>query len=158
MPVRLLIIALTAGLLSTAAGSATAEELAAVWVPESGAQAVFAAQHPGALLCDEKQRFCRNFYDFCSRWIGNKNSYALKNIRFTSADNSREYSQCADAHEIRVTKAKDSPIYVGTLKYVEKIYRSSGNAPVPGGPETYVVATEVPVTEFFMFIDGQWRY
>ncbi|MBM4309925.1 MAG: hypothetical protein FJ119_03115 [Deltaproteobacteria bacterium] len=142
------------------AGRAVAADTTAVWMPESGAQAVFTAPDTGGAPCAETQRVGRSFYDFCSRWIGSKNGYSLKNIRIQTMDACRvkEYSQCADAYEIRITKAPGSSVYVGTLKYIEKVYRTPAGPTAPGTPESFQVAMEVPVTEFFMFIDGQWRY
>jgi hypothetical protein len=143
-----------------AAGSDAADDAAAVWVPESGTQAVFTTPDSGAAPCAEAQRVGRSFYDFCSRWIGNKNGYSIQNVRIQTTDACRfkEYSQCADPHEIRITKAPGSPVYVGTLKYIEKVYRTPAEPSAPGTPESFQVAMEMPVTEFFMYIDGQWRY
>jgi hypothetical protein len=49
-------------------------------------------------------------------------------------------------------------VYVGTLKYIEKVYRTPAEPSAQAAPESFQVAMEVPVTEFFMYIDGQWRY
>lgn len=140
---------------------AAASDLVAVWVPESGDRAVFAAPdascaEPGA----EAQRVGRNFYDFCSRWIGSKNGYSLQNIRTLKTGDCclKEYSQCTDTQEMRITKAPGSPVYVGMLKYVEKVYRTPAEASPQGREQSFMVAEERPVTEFFMYIDGQWRY
>jgi hypothetical protein len=144
-----------------AAGSAAADDTSAVWVPESGSQAVFCSpESGGAPPCAEAQRVGRSFYDFCNRWIGSKNGYSLQNIRIQTTDTCRvkEYSQCADTQEIRITKAPGSSVYVGTLKYIEKVYRTPADPSAQGAPEAFKVAMEMPVTEFFMYIDGQWRY
>jgi len=147
-------------LLCTAAVSDAADDTSAVWVPQSGAQAVFCSPEAGgAPPCAEAQKVGRSFYDFCSRWIGSKNGYSMQNMRVvtTEACPVKEYSQCADAHEIRICKAPGSSVYVGTLKYIEKVYRTPGPV-APGTPESFQVAMEMPVTEFFMYVDGQWRY
>ncbi len=143
-----------------AAGSEAAGDTTAVWVPASGAQAVFTTPDSGAAPCAEAQRVGRSFYDFCNRWIGSKNGYSLQNVRIltTEACRMKEYSQCEDTQEIRVSKAPGSPVYVGTLKYIEKVYRTPADPAAQGTPESFQVAMEVPVTEFFMYIDGQWRY
>lgn len=142
------------------AGSAAAADTTAVWMRESGSQAVFTSPDSGVAPCAETQRVGRSFYDFCSRWIGSKNGYSMKNMRIQTLDAClvKEYSQCADAHEIRISKAPGSSVYVGTLKYIEKVYRTPAEPSALGAPETFAVAMEVPVTEFFMYIDGQWRY
>jgi len=155
------VLLMSAFLLFTVPAVAAAEDLVAVWVPESGDRAVFAAPDPSfAEPGAEAQRIGRDFYDFCSRWIGNKNGYSLQHMRSQTIDACRfkEYSQCMDTQEIRITKTPGSPVYVGTLKYIEKVFRAVEAPSAYGQEQSFVVAEERPVTEFFMYIDGQWCY
>ena len=140
--------------------SVTASDNTAVWVPGDSLQGFFSDPDSDAAPNKETLRVGSNFKDFCNSWIGNKNDYALKNVRIKKAGscNVKEYSQCSDAYELRVTKAENSHVYVGTLKYIEKVFRTDADTSGKGMPETFAVAQEVPVTEFFMYIDGKWRY
>jgi hypothetical protein len=140
--------------------SATASENAAVWVPGDSLQGFFSDPDSDAAPSKEALKVGRTFKDFCNRWIGNKNDYSIKNVRTKKAGsgNVKEYSQCGDAYELRVKKAENSHVYVGTLKYIEKVFRTDTGTSGKSKPEAFVVAQEVPVTEFFMYIDGKWRY
>ena len=138
--------------------SAAASDNCAVWVPGDSLQGFFSDPDSNKAPSKETLRVGRSFKDFCNRWIGNKNDYAVKNVRIKKSGscNVKEYSRCSDAYELKVTKAANSHVYVGTLKYIEKVFRT--NAAESGKLEAFAVAQEVPVTEFFMYIDGQWRY
>ena len=140
--------------------SAIARDNTAVWVPGNSLQGFFSDPDSDAAPSKETLRVGQNFKDFCNSWIGNKNSYSLKNVRVktTNSCNVKEYSQCSDAYELKVTKSENSHVYVGTLKYIEKVFRTDAGASGRGKPESFAVAQEVPVTEFFMYIDGKWRY
>jgi len=144
----------------SALSSAIASENAAVWVPGDNLQGFFSDPDSDAAPSKEALKVGRNFKDFCSRWIGNKNDYARKNKRTKKAGscNVKEYSQCSDAYELRVTKAENSHVYVGTLKYIEKVFRTEAETSGKSKPEAFALAAQVPVTEFFMYIDGKWRY
>ncbi len=140
--------------------AAAASDNTAVWVPGDSLQGFFSDPDSKAAPSKETLRVGRNFKDFCSRWIGNKNDYARKNMRTKKAGSSnvKEYSQCSDAYELRVTKAENSHVYVGTLKYIEKVFRTKPDTSGKRKPEAFALAEQVPVTEFFMYIDGKWRY
>jgi hypothetical protein len=146
--------------LAVSAISATADDGNAVWLPGDTFEALFKDPDTGMAPNDETLRVGRNFQDFCNRWIGDKNGYALKNIRIKTTESCsfKEYSQCGDAYELRISKAPGSKVYVGTLKYIEKIFRTSADTSGIRTPENFALAEELPVTEFFMFKDGQWRY
>lgn len=148
-------------LLAVSVISATAGDGNAVWLSGDSFEALFKDPDTGMAPNDETLRVGRNFQDFCNRWIGDKNGYALQNVRIntTGGCSVKEYSQCGNAYELRISKAPGSKVYVGTLKYIEKVFRTA--AADPSGirkPENFALAEEVPVTEFFMFRDGQWRY
>jgi hypothetical protein len=144
----------------SALSSATASENAAVWVPGDSLQGFFSDPDSDAAPSKEALKVGRTFKDFCNSWIGNKNDYSIKNVRTKKAGSSnfKEYSQCGDAYELRVTKAENSHVYVGTLKYIEKVFRTDTGASGKSKPSAFALAAQVPVTEFFMYIDGKWRY
>ena len=146
--------------LAVSAISATADDGNAVWLSGDSLEALFKDPDTGMAPNDETLRVGRNFQDFCNRWIGDKNGYALKNVRIKTTDSCsvKEYSQCGNAYELRITKAPGSKVYVGTLKYIEKVFRTAADTSGTRTPENFALAEEVPVTEFFMFRDGQWRY
>ena len=148
-------------LLAFSAISATADDGNAVWLSGDSFEALFKDPDTGMAPNDETLRVGRNFQDFCSRWIGDKNGYALQNVRMktTGGCSVKEYSQCGNAYELRISKEPGSKVYVGTLKYIEKVFRTAA-ADTSGirKPENFALAEEVPVTEFFMFRDGKWRY
>lgn len=156
----MMIVSAVALVFFSAAGAAVASEHSAVWLSGDKLQGFFADRDCNKAPSKEALSVGKNFKDFCSRWIGNKNDYARKNVRIKKSGgcNVKEYSRCSDAYELKVTKAENSHVYVGTLKYIEKIFRTDADTSGKGMPETFAVAQEVPVTEFFMFIDGQWRY
>jgi len=140
--------------------SATADDSTAVWLSGDSLQALFKDPDTGMAPNDETLSVGKNFQDFCNRWLGDKNGYALKNIRIKTIDSCsfKEYTQCGKAYELRVTKAPGSKVYVGTLKYIEKVFRSAADASGIRMPENFALADEVPVTEFFIFRDGKWCY
>jgi hypothetical protein len=147
-------------LLAVTAISATAGDGNAVWLAGDSLQALFKDPDTGMAPNAETLRVGQNFQDFCSRWIGDKNGYALQNVRIKTTDSCtvKEYSQCMDAYELRISKAPGSKVYVGTLKYIEKVFRTAADTSGIRKPENFALAEEVPVTEFFMFRDGKWRY
>lgn len=147
-------------LLAVSAISATADDCTAVWLPGDTFEALFKDPDTGQAPNDETLSVGRNFHAFCNRWIGDKNGYALKNVRIKTIGgcNVKEYSQCGNAYELHITKAPGSKVYVGTLKYIEKVFRTDADTSGIRTPENFALAEEVPVTEFFMFRDGQWRY
>ena len=139
---------------------AAASDQKAVWVSGDSLQGFFSGSDSKEAPSKEACQVRRTFYDFCSNWIGSKNNYSIKNVQIKTTGNScvKEYSQCGDAYELRITKAPGSSVYVGTLKYVEKIFQADANASGKDKPENFAVAREFPVTEFFMFKDGKWLY
>jgi hypothetical protein len=147
-------------LLAVSAISATADDCTAVWVPGDTFEALFKDPDTGQAPNDETLRVGKNFQDFCNRWIGDKNGYALKNvcIKTIGGCSVKEYSQCGNAYELHITKPPGSKVYVGTLKYIEKVFRTEADTSGIRKPENFALAEEVPVTEFFMFRDGKWRY
>jgi hypothetical protein len=147
-------------LLAFTAINAAAGDGNAVWLAGDSLQALFKDPDTGMAPSAETLRVGQNFHDFCSRWIGDKNGYALQNVRIKTTDSCsvKEYSQCGNAYELRISKAPGSKVYVGTLKYVEKVFRTPVDTSGIRKPENFALAEEVPVTEFFMFRDGKWRY
>lgn len=147
-------------LLAVSATSATSGDCTAVWLSGDSLQNFFKDPDTGNAPNDEALRVGRNFQDFCNRWIGDKNGYALQNARMktTGSCSVKEYSQCGNAYELRITKAPGSNVYVGTLKYIEKVLQKDAQKPSPGGSESFAVVNEMDVTEFFMYKDGKWRY
>ena len=140
--------------------AAHASDHTSVWVSGDSLQGFFSGADSEEIPCKEVCQVRRKFYDFCNGWIGSKNNYSLKNVQIKTTGNScvKEYSQCGDAYELRITKAPGSSVYVGTLKDIEKVFRAGAAASGTGKPEDFALAAEVPVTEFFMFKDGKWRY
>jgi len=159
-PRNFFVIIITLCLMVTFSGisRSAASDTSAVWVSGDSLQGFFSDPESDKAPNKETLLVGRNFKDFCNRWIGNKNDYAVKNVRIKKSGscNVKEYSRCCDAYELKVTKAENSHVYVGTLKYIEKVFRT--NADASGKPEAFALAQEVPVTEFFMYIDGKWRY
>jgi hypothetical protein len=147
-------------LLAVTAINATADDCTAVWLPGDSLEAFFKHPDTGKAPDDETLRVGKHFQDFCNRWIGDKNGYALKNVRIktTGGCSVKEYTQCGNAYELHITKPPGSKVYVGTLKYIEKVFRTDADTSGIRTPENFAVAAEVPVIEFFMFKDGQWRY
>jgi hypothetical protein len=147
-------------LLAVSAISATADDGTAVWLSGDSFEALFKDPDTGMVPNDETLSVGRNFQTFCNRWIGDKNKYSIQNVRIktTGSGSVKEYSQCGNAYELRITKAPGSKVYVGTLKYIEKVFRTGAETSGKGMPEAFTLAEEVPVIEFFMFRDGQWRY
>ena len=147
-------------LLAVSAISATADDGNAVWLSGDSFEALFKHPDTGEAPNDETLRVGKHFQDFCNRWIGDKNGYALKNVRIKTTDSCsfKEYSQCGNAYELRISKAPGSKVYVGTLKYIEKIFRTPVDTSGIRKPENFALAEEMPVTEFFMFKNGQWCY
>ena len=140
--------------------TSSASDNTAVWVSGDNLQGFFSGADSEQAPSKEACKVRRQFYDFCNNWIGSKNNYSLKNVQTKTTGNScvKEYSQCGDAYELRITKAPGSTVYVGTLKYVEKVFQADAGTSSKGKPENFAVAREVPVTEFFMFKDGKWLY
>ena len=147
-------------LLAVSAISATADDGTAVWLSGDSFEALFKDPDTGKAPNEETLSVGRNFQTFCDRWIGDKNGYSLQNVRIktTGSGSVKEYSQCGNAYELRITKAPGSKVYVGTLKYMEKVFRTAADTSGTRKPEAFALAEEVPVTEFFMFRDGQWSY
>ena len=147
-------------LLAVSVISATADDGTAVWLSGDSFEALFKDPDTGKAPNDETLSVGRNFQTFCNRWIGDKNGFALKNVRINTIGGCsvKEYSQCGNAYELRITKAPGSKVYVGTLKYMEQVFRTAADTSGTRKPEAFALAEEVPVTEFFMFRDGQWRY
>ena len=131
----------------------------AVCKPGKSEQKLFIDPDSGKLASPEECRVGSKFYDFCNRWLGNKNGFASKNVRVKKEGNScfKEYSRFDDAYELKITKTPGSPFYVGTLKYIEKVFRTTGQPAGPGA-ESFALVDEVPVTEFFMFKNDKWCY
>jgi len=156
---RWLYIVCTIGLLMALApvDNADARDGTAVCKPGKNDQALFLDPDSGKMASPEECRVGKKFFDFCNRWLGSKNGYAMQNMRVKKTG-SKEYSQCGDAYELRITKAEGSSVYVGTLKYIEKVFRAPDGQPGKAGSAPFAVAKEVPVTEFFMFKNGKWCY
>lgn len=156
----IMVISISIFLLTSARSAAVASDGTAVWVSGGNLQGFFSGADSKDAPSKEACQVRRQFYDFCNNWIGSKNNYAIKNVQIkrTGTCSVKEYSQCGDAYELRITKAPGSTVYVGTLKYVEKVFQADAGASDKGKPERFAVAREVPVTEFFMFKDGKWLY
>ena len=142
------------------AGSVAASGQSAIWVAGDKLQGFFADRECSKAPSKEALSVGKGFKDFCSRWIGSKNGFAMKSAgnKTNGSTIIKEYSQCGDAYELRITKAKGSNVYVGTLKYIEKVFRAPDGQPGKAGSAPFAVAKEVPVTEFFMFKNGKWCY
>jgi len=140
--------------------NADAADGTAVCKPGKGNQPLFLDPDSGKMASPEECRVGRKFFDFCSRWIGSKNGFAMKSAgnKTNGSTIIKEYSQCGDAYELRITKAKGSNVYVGTLKYIEKVFRAPDGQAGKTGSAPFALAQEVPVTEFFMFKNGKWCY
>ena len=147
-------------LLAVSAISAMADDGNAVWLSGDSLQNFFKDPDTGNAPNDETLRVGQNFQDFCNRWIGDKNGYALQNARIktTGSCSVKEYSQCTDAYELRITKAAGSSVYVGTLKYIEKVLQTDTGKSAAAGSAAFAVVKEMPVTEFFMYKNGKWCY
>lgn len=103
----------------------------------------------------------QSFSSFCKQWVDRLNTYARGHIACMRQPDGMfvaEYTASDDALDVQVKPTDASSCFVGTLRYREKKYRSSGQTREAALQGPFTVAAEANVTQLFLYRNGRWQY
>lgn len=116
---------------------------------------------PSNLSATEHTAIEQSFQTFCRGWLDASHKYNDKALAWQHINGAYEatFTKCSSDYQFYVKKTESAAApFIGVLKYRE--YNCVASTPCLNQQSNHLVRVvdECPVTEIFMFKNGQWQY